>query len=141
MSLFPDAMPAPQPNAEDAEFWAHCAEHRLCFQACADCGQVRHPPTPVCGNCRSLNIRWREAPSVGSLFSYSVARHPTLPMLRESLPYIIASVIFPALNDVRLITNLVDADPDAIAIGAEVELQWDVANNGIPLPRFRLRDP
>ena len=138
MSLFPSAMPAPQPSADDVEFWNHCRARRLCFQACATCGRVRHPPTPVCAECGSLAISWREAPPTGQIYSYSVAYHPTLDILRGQPPYIIALVIFPTLDDVRLVTNIVDAQPDQIAVGMNVELLWDAIADGMLLPRFRL---
>lgn len=139
MSLFPEGMPVPEPTADDAGFWAHCREHRLCFQACADCGRVRHPPTPLCSVCLSSRVTWRAAPATGVLYSYSVAFHPTLSILRDSLPYIIALVIFPELDNVRLVTNIVGADPATIEVGAAVELHWEEAANGFPLPRFRLK--
>ena len=139
MSLFPEGMPAPTPTADDAGFWVHCREHRLCFQACADCARVRHPPLPVCGHCGSMRTLWKEAPATGQLYSYSIAHHPSLEILRNHPPYVIALVIFPTLDDVRLVTNILDADPSVLHIGAAVTLVWEAASNGIPLPRFRLQ--
>ena len=140
MSLFPDGMPMPQPNAEDAGFWAHCRKRRLCFQSCGDCGRVRHPPTPVCAACNSMRVTWRTAPAVGHIYSYSIAYHPTLDILRGRPPYVIALIIFAELDDARLVTNIIDAEPHQIEVGAAVELVWDEIANGMVLPRFRLLD-
>ena len=93
----------------------------------------------MCSACHATRVKWLEAPKTGTIFSYSVAHHPTLSILRDYLPYIIALVIFPELDDVRLVTNIVGANPAAIEVGAEVVLHWENASNGIPLPRFRLK--
>ena len=49
--------------ADDAFFWDGAAEGKLLIQRCTDCGTLRHPPAPMCGNCGSL--AWDAAESSG----------------------------------------------------------------------------
>lgn len=134
MPYLPDALPFPEPHPESAPFWAHCRSRRLCFQACAACGRLRHPPGPRCPACRSDAVAWREAPPRGRIFSYTVAHHPADDSVRGRGPYNVILVEFPELPGVRLVSNLIDAEP---AVGMAVALVWEDGPAGQPLPRFR----
>lgn len=136
MTLFPESMPRPEPNMEDARFWQHCREQQLRFQVCANCSQPRHPPTPICGKCQSTQVVYREAPKVGRVFTYTVVHHPVHEAVKAAVPYVVAVVEFPELKPVRLVTNII-ADPAAVRIGMPVELLWEAAGEGMFLPRFR----
>lgn len=136
MSMFPADMPRPQPDMDDEGFWASCAESRLCFQGCADCGALRHPPTPICWHCHSVKVEWIEAPVDARLYTYNVVHHASHPAVTQAVPYIGAVVEFPALPGVRLVTNIVDADPADISIGMPVRLVWDDIGEGMNVYRF-----
>lgn len=136
MAYLPDGLPAPEPTMDDAPFWHAVAERRLAFQQCADCGRVRHPPTPICGRCRSSALRWAEAPSHAVLFTYTVVHYAAHPAVGAAVPYNVAVVEFPELDGVRLISNLVDVAPGDLGIGMALELVWERAGEGW-LPRFR----
>ena len=137
MSYFGPTMPRPEPNMDDAGFWQHCARRTLAFQACADCGAPRHPPTPVCWRCRSTRVAWREAPALAEVFTFTVVHHAVHEAVAERAPYVVALVAFPALPGPRLVTNLTDVDPAAVHIGMRVELWWDDIGDGMFLPRFK----
>jgi uncharacterized OB-fold protein len=137
MAYFPDDMPGVEPNWDDREFWAACAERRLRFQACASCGTPRHPPSPMCPACQSSQVRWLDAPSSGRIYSFTVARHASHPAVASRLPYVVAVIEFPELPGVRLISNVTDVDPALVRIGQAVDLWWDAQKDGTSLPRFR----
>ncbi len=139
MSFFPADMPKPAPNMDDQAFWDHCAEGRLCFQACGDCGTPRHPPTPICGHCYSSEVKWVDASPDASVYSFTVVHHASHPAVAGSLPYVAATVEFAGIADVRLITNLTDVDPKDVRIGMPVTLWWDKLDDGMQIPRFRPR--
>lgn len=132
----PETLPPPEPTLDDAVYWKHLAERRLTFQSCADCGKVRHPPMPLCPQCRSSGVAWVEAPSVGILFTYTVVHYAAHADVAAALPYNVAVVEFPELDHVRLVTNIVGAEGDALGIGMPVELVWEPFQDGW-LPRFR----
>ena len=133
-AYLPETLPFPAPQADATPFWTHCRERRLCFQGCAGCGRLRHPPGPRCPACHSDAVEWREAPAEGRIFSYTVAHHPADDSVRARGPYNVILVEFPAMPGVRLVSNLIDADP---VVGMVVTLVWDDGPAGQPLPRFR----
>lgn len=137
MSYFPADMPRPEPDMDDKAFWESCAEKRLCFQGCADCGTLRHPPTPICYVCHSVNVKMVEAPEEAEVFTYNVIRHASHAAVTGSLPYIGAVVEFAGMPGVRLITNVTDIDPAEMKIGMRVRLWWDDIGENMALPRFR----
>ena len=137
MSYFPVDMPGVEPNMDDAQFWEHCRERRLSFQACADCDTLRHPPTPICPNCHSTQVKWVQAPDQAEVYTYTVVHHASHPAVQGRLPYVAALVEFPALPGVRLVTNITDIAPEAVQIGMPVELWWDELEDGLSIPRFR----
>jgi uncharacterized OB-fold protein len=134
-------LPSPSPDIDDAPFWAAIAERRLVFQRCTDCGLHRHPPGPMCPRCQSTRCDWREAPTSGELFSYTITHVAPHPALGEHLPYVIGLVRFPTCDDVRLVTNIVDTPLAALKIGIPVEAVWTRFGSALVLPRFRARRP
>lgn len=137
MSFFPADMPRPEPNYDDEGFWKNYAEKRLCFQACGDCGALRHPPTPICHACHSVEVTWLEAPSTGTIYSYNVVHHAGHTAVESALPYVGALVEFEGFPGVRLVTNVTDVDPAAMQIGTRVNLWWDDIGEGMFIPRFK----
>ena len=138
MAYFPSTFPAVAPTLDDRRFWELCAARRLCFQRCGDCDSLRHPPTPLCPRCQSLNCGWSDAPSVGRIFSYTVVRHPSHAAAKPVVPYNVVLVEFDGCDGVRLVSNVVDAAPEELAVGRRVEIAWDEGTGGQLLPRFRL---
>ena len=136
MSYLPDGLPTPAPTPDDAPFWKACANRELRIQRCADCGAFRHPPVPICAKCRSTRVEWAAVPGTGTVFSYTIAAHPTHPALRGHLPYNIAVVLLDGAGDVRLVTNIMDIANEDITIGMPVTLRWDTLPDGQNLPRF-----
>ena len=121
---------------EHRTFWQHCAAGELRFQRCAECGTWRHPPGPRCPACHSANARWVRAPGGAELFSYTVVHHPATPALKDALPYNVAIVAFPAAAPLRLISCVIDAGPEELAIGMPLSLAWARSADGQALPVF-----
>jgi len=137
MTYFGERNVLPEPNADDAPFWANCAARRLTFQQCAACGRVTHPPIGVCPACQSFDRTWVDAPAEGRVFSFTWVHTAAHESVAEALPYNVVVVEFPALPGVRLISNVVDVVPGALAIGDALTLAWETVGDGVSLPRFR----
>jgi hypothetical protein len=127
---------SPEPTIDDKPFWEYCAQRELRFQRCTSCKAYRHPPVPACPNCRSFGEEWVWAGEKGRIFSYTIVHHPVFPELADDVPYNIVIVEFPECGGVRLVSNVVDLEPEQILIGREVRLVWEPADNGLLLPRF-----
>jgi uncharacterized OB-fold protein len=83
-----------------------------------------------------MQREWALVPGTGSVFSYTIAAHPTHPALRGHPPYNIAVVHLDGAGDVRLVTNIMDVATEDITIGMRVRLHWDELPDGQCLPRF-----
>lgn len=117
---------------DDAFFWEGAAQHRLLIQQCGGCGELRHPPTPMCPDCGSLERGAVESAGKGSILTWIVSRHPTEP---DAEPRI---VILVQLDEgTRLVSNLVDADATQVTNDARVEVCF-IDFDGTVLPQFRL---
>ena len=137
MAYFSDAMPAPHPNFDDRDFWSACAEKRLQFQACTECGAARHPPTPVCPRCRSFKVMWKQAAGSAEVYTHTTIHHASHESVKPNLPYVVSVVTFPDVPGVRLVTNITDVDPKQVHIGMPVQVWWDAIGDGMYIPRFK----
>ena len=96
------------------------------------------PPTPFCPECRSQEISWVELSGQGTVYSYTVVSRAIFNGMEDCLPYVPAVVELADAGGVRLITNIVDAPIDAIAVDAPVTVVFDDLATGTSIPRFRL---
>jgi uncharacterized protein len=135
---FPDSMPLPAASIDTIGWWQAAVEHRLVIQRCDNCGRFRHPPGPVCPHCRNWAASFIDQPGTGTIYTLTRVHQPFLPEL--ALPYVIAVIDLDGLeaDTIRLVTNIVDADPDEVAIGARVEVVWEDMGPDLSLPRARL---
>jgi uncharacterized protein len=92
---------------DDRYFWDGVAEHRLLVQRCAACGTLRHPPSPMCGNCGSLEWDTQESSGRGRVLTWILSRHPNQPDAEARV------VVLVELEEgVRVVSNLVDVPND-----------------------------
>jgi len=56
----------------------------------------------------------------------------------QELPFVIAVIALEESGGLRMISNVVDAKPEEVAIGAPVELVWEDMSAELAIPRFRL---
>lgn len=125
----------PAVSRDTAFFWDAAAEHRLVFQQCRDCGTVRHPPSPICRSCRSMEWLPRESAGRGRVHSYTVVHHPPAPGFVDG-PAIVA--IIEMDEGIRFVSNLIDVAPERVAISAEVQVTFVDQFEGFTVPQFRL---
>jgi len=137
MRWFPDEMPMPAANAETVGWWEAAAEHRLVVQRCTACGHVRHPPGPLCPRCRATTAQWWETPGTGRVYTYTVVRQAFIPALADKLPYVVVAVELDGTDGARLVSNLVDVEPDAVRVDMAVEVVWEDMGPELAVPRFR----
>ena len=135
--FFPDSMPPPLADATTLPFWEAAAEHRLVVQCCTDCGQTRLPPSPVCAECQSDQAEWQELPGQGEVYSYTLVHRPLA--AGQTLPFVIAVISLEGSGGLRMISNVVGIEPEAVQIGMPVELVWEDMSDQLAVPRFRPR--
>jgi len=118
-------------------FWEGTAIGELRFQKCNECGNKMFPARLYCTNCMSQNIGWSKASGKGKIYSYSVAyEYPPARVAKFlSTPYIIALVDL--IEGVRMMTNIIDCEPENIKIGMPVEVIFTDIGENIILPKFK----
>ena len=122
----------PAVNEDNAYFWDGVAAGELRIQRCAECALLRHPSSPCCGGCGSLDWNWVPASGAGWLHSHAVVHHPLLPPFTE--PYAVAMIEL--AEGVRLVSQLTGFDLSAIAVGAAVRVVFVEVADGLTLPLF-----
>lgn len=123
-------------DAWSEPFWQGTAEHRLAFPSCTECGTFRWPAGPFCPKCHAQPVTWKSA-GAASVYSFTVLPvrgaddgdppQQRIPVLAE----------FADAPGVRLVSVLIDADPQAVTIGAPLTPDWLPAANAT-IPVFRL---
>jgi len=129
ISLTPDVFTTP--------FWDAARAHRLVVPRCTTCATYRFPPSAFCYVCRTQEVEWVEQPGRGTLYSYTVAWHPLLPDVSDSVPYVPAVVELPDTGGVRLIANLIEVRPSEVRIGMDLELVWRDVHDDVTVATFR----
>ncbi len=137
--VFPSIMTESFADDSTKPFWDAAAEGRLVATKCTNCGTFRLPPKPFCFNCQHRDIEWVELPGTGTIYSFTVVRHPLSPMLMPAVPYAAGIIELDGTQGAgaRMICNIVDVDVDAVKIGDKVEIVWEHVNPGMSVPRFR----
>ena len=120
-------IPAPKPTPETQAFWDAAAQGRFLIGCCTACGKAHWYPRKTCPFCWSEKTEWVEASGRGTIYSYSV-------MWRAPEPYVVAYVTL--AEGPTMLTNLVDCDFEALAIGQAVRLKFSPSEGGPPVPTF-----
>jgi hypothetical protein len=136
MTMLPE-LAALHPDVHTQEFWDFCARRELRFQRCGGCGRFRHPPRPGCPHCAATGVDWVRSAGCGRVFTFTVVHHAAFPSLAAAIPYNVATVVLDDVPGVRVVTNVLDVAPGALAIDLPVVLAWDEPEPGVVLPRFR----
>jgi uncharacterized OB-fold protein/acyl dehydratase len=123
----------PPKGHDNAWWWEAVDRGELRIQKCGTCGELRHPPRPMCGKCRS--VAWDSVVSKGrgTVHSYVVVHHPQVP--GYELPLIVALVDLE--EGTRLVANVAGCELDDVYIGMPLEAHIESADEGLKLPFFR----
>jgi len=127
----------PELTPDTEPFWRGCAQGRLLITRCTVCGLYLHPPRPACRRCRSMDVAPVEVSGRGAVHSYTLAHHAFIPGME--VPYVIAIVELDEQPGLRMMTNIVDCDPESVVIGMRVSVLFApvAGRDDIAVPHFR----
>jgi uncharacterized OB-fold protein len=123
----------PRLDADNEFFWTSGKDGVLRFLRCGACRSIVHPPVPLCPSCLSHELAPEPVSGRATVVSYTVNYQQWIP---GSDPYVIGLVSIDEQPDVRLMTNLVDCEPDDALIGSAVEVTFEHSDD-VYLPLFR----
>ncbi|GGQ02132.1 bifunctional MaoC family dehydratase N-terminal/OB-fold nucleic acid binding domain-containing protein [Streptosporangium pseudovulgare] len=126
----------PAVNDDTAFFWEGVARGELRIQRCADCGELRHPPGPVCPSCRSAGRTYVVASGEGEVYSYVVHHNPPVPGWET--PFAVAVVQLP--EGVRIVGAVVDCAPAEVGIGMPLRVTYRQKDDNLILPLWVPRE-
>jgi uncharacterized OB-fold protein len=136
--VYPVALRDPYADAATQPFWEAALEGRLLGSRCTKCGTFVMPPQPRCFNCQNDSFDWVELPGTGTIYSFTVVRHPLSPQLQEVVPYVSGIIELDGTQGAgaRMIANIVDCDPESVRVGDKVRVTFDKLSGTLALPRF-----
>ena len=111
-------------------FWEAAAREELVLPRCASCATLNWYPGPACKACGHENYRWDRLSGRATLFAWTVVRHGFVKPFRSKVPYITGLVCVDEDPSVRLVTTLVDCDPDEL----EADLPMQVVFRPLSFP-------
>ncbi|MFN8025997.1 MAG: OB-fold domain-containing protein [Acidimicrobiia bacterium] len=122
----------PSLDGPDAPFWTSGADGVLRVARCEACARWVHPATGSCRECGG-ELTWAPVSGRGTVFTFTVNHqvfNPDVPV-----PYVIALVTLDEQDDLRIPTNIVECDPDAVGIGMPVQVRFE-EQDGVFFPLF-----
>ena len=126
--------PLPRPTTLSRPFWDGCLDGRLLVQRCSSCGRCFFIPSAFCPRCLDTAYEWIESSGRGQVVTYTVVWRPPTPAFDP--PYVVAVVRLE--EGYEMLTNIVDAEPEAALIGARVRVRFRRESDEIALPYFEL---
>ena len=94
--------PMPVATEISAPFWEGLKARRLLIQQCNACAQWLFYPRRHCPGCLAHDLSWREVSGAATLYSFTLARIPTLPDFADEMPQALAVVELAAVSYTHL---------------------------------------
>jgi len=112
--------PLPELTPENTAFWTSGAEGKLMIAFCTDCAHAIHPPQLICPKCWSDKVESRAVPGTGTVYTFTVNYQPWAPGM--AVPFALAVVDLDGAAGVRITAEVVNTDPDSVAIGQAMKV-------------------
>jgi len=125
---------APPLGHDNGWWWEGISRGEILIQKCSDCGKLRHPPRPMCGECQSIKWIGVKASGRGSVYSYVILHYPKFP----GYEFPLACGLIELEEGVRMVTNIVGCQHSDIRIGMTGELVIEKVDGDLDLPLFRV---
>jgi len=126
--------PLPEIQPYSKAFWEGTKARKLLVQHCNDCDAYIFYPRRECPECWSKNLGWVESSGKAVVYAFSITYEGVEKMFVEDLPIVLAWVDLP--EGIRMQTNIIDCDPDSVAIGMQVQVVFKDVTEQITLPYF-----
>jgi uncharacterized OB-fold protein len=130
--------PVPIPDEVTAFYWEAAKQGRLAIQGFEGTDIRQHPPSPVPevpGGAEGTPIAV-EVSGRGTLFAFTIMRQPFHPGFVDAGPMIIGLTELDDAPGVRIMTNIVEADPSELRCGLPMEVVFEQRED-FALPQFR----
>jgi len=130
-------LPIPEDEALTAPFWEAAKRHELLIPRCRHCNRYFWYPRAACPHCLREEWEWARASGHGRLHTFTMVHQPAHPAFTEDVPY--AYAVVQLEEGVRMISNVVECEPDDVAIDMPLEVTFDDVSEQWTLVKFRPR--
>ena len=124
-----------QQDSDSRPYWEGLIQGELRIQRCNACSKAVFYPRSICPHCHAASLSWIVASGKGTVYSYTVA-HQGFGSFAEDVPFIVAIVELE--EGVRMMSRIVDAPRERVAIGNAVQVTFERVGEDFTLPYFRL---
>ena len=124
----------PEINDVTREYWEGTAIGELRLRTCNSCGAGFRYNHGWCPECGSVELGFEVAAGRGTITNFTVIHVPPYEAYAGDVPYALALIELD--EGVRMMANIIDCEPQAVAIGMRVEVTFE-DRGGISLPQFR----
>ena len=130
MTVKQRAFPSPIADPDTEQFWSCAKNGKLMVGSCNSCGEKHYYPRGIRPHCGAQDITLVEASGKGEIYSGAFYVEP--------IPFAIAYVTLD--EGPTMMTNIIECDLDALAIGQRVKLKFSETEeaDGPPVPTFVL---
>lgn len=115
-------------------YWDGCAVGELRLQRCRACDRHQFYPRTLCVHCGEAAPAWDTSSGRGVIASFTVVRRAISGAY--AAPYVVALVRLE--EGPVMMSNIIDADPAEVAVGAPVAVDFETWSDDITLPVFRM---
>jgi uncharacterized protein len=130
------AWPPVTARGEEKHYYDRLADGVIVYQHCDSCQKTVFPLRTVCPGCGSEDtLGERESSGRGAIYSHTTQNRAGHPALADRAPYTL--VLVDLDEGFRVLTDLVDAEPDSATIGDRVSAIFEKADDGTTILRFR----
>jgi uncharacterized OB-fold protein len=116
----------PLPDVDDpltAPFFAGAARGELVITHCDACNEYVWYPQAECPSCAGP-LEWVAVSGSGTLFSWATVRRAFLPAFADRVPFVSALVALAEDPAVRIVTYMVDAEPESLTADEPVHVTF-----------------
>ncbi len=128
--------PLPAIDRWNEPFWEGARRGKLHMQTCEECGHWWFPPSPICPNCLSKKVVWKDASGTGTIWSRCRFHHLYDKGFADDIPY---NVVMVELDEGPMfIANVANRKWEEIEIGQRVRAAFDQVTDEVSLLRFEV---
>lgn len=125
--------PFPYVDDDTQPFWEGIERGELVVQRCRACRRAVFYPRAICPHCGNDRLEWESVAPTGVIYSYTIVRRAA-PPFDDQVPFVVALIDIE--DGFRMMTRLLDCDPEAVRIGVKVTMRASALGEGPTLPYF-----
>jgi hypothetical protein len=103
----------------EGPFWDAIRDHTIKLPQCTVCHRWQWYPTDAGADCAGGELVWVDAPTTGTLHTYTRVERAFLPDGQADVPFVVGFIDLEGVPGLRLVANV--TDDDNLEIGMPVE--------------------